>query len=329
MKLKELYHDIFESDNKKVRKLDIEINEENIESITNIVYGKDEVNNIFDIHFPKGNNEKLPTIFVVHGGGYVTGQKENMNRYVKALVEHGYCVINAEYTKVDGKEKKYMPTPVYEMFDLFNYIEQNTEINRHIDFNNFFLTGDSAGGHIISLIANIQTNPNLKFDFNLKNGPQVKGLILINPVFGQYKFAGLPLKNEYHNLMYGANNVISNICHNFDVITDLFPPTMITSTPNDFVARIHTKMFLKIAKNLNLNVSFYDITKGYQLFHSSMIKYADKYPNFIEKICNFIDNSINNKLPNGVNKYVVKEEKTKGNLNNKINQKNIQTELEK
>ena len=309
--LKNIYKQMFINEDIKSFKYNkrIEDNNADFSYYSNIIYDSSSVNNVFDFFVPKHTNKKLPTIFLVHGGGYVGGFKENLNKLALHLVESGYCVVNVEYTKSFGLEDKYMPTPVYELFDLFKFLQNNEKYNKFIDYDNIFLAGDSAGGHICSLVANIQSNPNLKLDFNLTGGPQIKGLILTCPVFGVYKFKNFPPRRQYESVVYGDENPLKDICHNFDVITDKFPPSIMFSTQKDFIAGIHSKMFIKKAKNLNLSVDFYNIKKAYKLGHDSMVKFTDIYTNYTTNINNFINNAINNQFVDGVNIHNIEETK--------------------
>ena len=298
---------MFEREDTKAQKNHISIDSEQIKSLFDVQYGEDPQNNIFDFYYPADCDEKLPTILYVHGGGYVAGNKIDINRFVKILTENGYCVVNMEYTKVDGKEHKYLPTPIFEVFELFKFLKNNEQFSKHIDYNNIFLAGDSAGAHIVSLVANIQTNPSLKYDFNLTGGPQVKGLILTCPVLGEFNFGVLPIKNAYFKVLYGEDNPYAPICNNFNVLTDKFPPSILISTQNDFVSIPHANAFSKKAKELGLSLRYCLVQSGYKLFHNSMLKYVEKYPQFVGEICSFVDDAVNGQFAEGVQKKIIKE----------------------
>lgn len=308
--LKDLYKNLFIQNCSKPSK-NKKINSDKIDSFLNIQYGSDKENNIFDFHYPKNSDKKLPTIFAIHGGGYVAGKKEGLNKLIKQIVENGYCVVNFEYSKINEKENKYFPTPIFEFFEMYDYLLKDENISSHIDFNNIFLAGDSAGAHIVSLIANIQTNPILQFDFDLCGGPKIKGVIMTCAIFGDFKFGGLPLKNIYTNLIYGKNNRFAKICQTLNTLTDRFPPSMLISTPNDFLSRAHSNLFLKKAKQLDLSVKLCDIKSGYKLFHDSMIDYTEKYPKYVSEVCRFVDDAVSNKFVQGVQKIVIREKANK------------------
>ena len=309
--LKKLYHKLWSTIENKYQKTSF-IESENIIAKTNLLYGKDIKNNRYDAYFPNNNNhEKLPTVFVFHGGGYISGNKEGTSDFCRILARKGCLVFNIEYTKCDNEEKKYFPYQVYEFFQFYKSITEHTDFVDLIDFNNIFISGNSAGAHIAALIANIQTNQMLKMDFNLQGGPPIKGVILLSPSFGAYKFAGLFPKNNFHDIIFGTKNIrnpISNITHNLDITTEAFPPSAMFSVKGDFVVGAHKERFLNLAKELKLSVRHYDICSGYKLFHSSMVDNPEKYPIFIDKVMEFINDAHNNKFVKGVKKEQILEE---------------------
>ena len=281
-----------------------------VDSITDLIYGEDQKNNKYDVFVQQQyNKRKLPTIFMFHGGGYITGTKEGSANLCQQLAERGFLVFNIEYTKCDREEKKYLPYQVFEFFKFYKHITSSV-YEDIIDFNNIFVAGNSAGGHIAALIANIQTNPELKIEYGLQGGPKVKGVILLSPSLGAYKFGGLFPKKQYHNILFGKNDVRSELCeltHNLDLTTEAFPPTIMVSTKGDFVVGAHKIKFLELAKNLNLSLQHYEICEGHKLFHSSMVEHAPKYPETMDKIAAFVNDACENKFVRGVKKFEIFE----------------------
>ena len=307
MSFKNIYHGIWKFAYKFNKRSILSIDE--VFTQNNIQYGADEKNNVFDIHYPTDMaSKKLPTIFIVHGGGYVAGKKDNLDSYAKTLASKGFCVVNMEYTKCDGPEKKYFLNQIAEVYDLFDYISEDEKIKSHIDFDNIFMSGDSAGAHIISMVTNIQTNPALKDIFNLSGGPQIKGCILISPMFGPYKI-GIPVKRQYENIVFGdINETTKEKCYPFDVLSRHFPPSIMLTFKNDFLVKKHQKEFLKKARKLNLSVEHCEVLKGYKIFHDVITKYPDCYPNCIEKISEFVNERVKGNTKTGVNKCIIKED---------------------
>lgn len=300
MGIKKAYHKVFKLACDGNIKYNKPVNSYNVLSFKNEKYGTDEKNNVFDLYF-SNDNKKHPTIFMVHGGGYVAGQKEDLNNFITELSFRNFNIVNFEYSKCDDENGKHMPEQIYEAFRCFEKLENDEKLSSKIDFNNFYIAGDSAGGHIAALIANIQTNKNLKEKFNLSGGPTIKGVILVSPVLGEYRFNGFWPKKPLAEIIYGEKkNNLAHFCHNLDVITRKFPPTLLFSMYNDIIAKAHVKLFCKKAKDLGFPVRFCDISKGYKLGHISPVKYANKYPLAMDEIENFIIETSHNIVPNGL-----------------------------
>lgn len=277
----------------------------------NIPYGPDSNNNKYDIFFPENLQGKNPAIIVIHGGAYVGGGLKSTRKLCKEFAKMGLIVFNFEYTKSDTLEQKYFPTPVYEFYDFFKHISTKRPVSDLIDYDNIFLFGDSSGAHIATLITNLQTNDNLKFDYNLQGGPKIKGLILDCPSFGIYNFNGKYPKAPYHDVVFGIQskrNPLWEISHNLDLLTDNLPPILMISVKGDFIVGAHRKPFLEKAEELGLNVEHYTLCSGYRLFHSSAVGNIEHYPKCLKIMKNFIKKRYNNTYTPGVYDRIVYED---------------------
>ena len=314
MILKKIYHKIWDlaqkgddAENKKTKQ-DMS---GSVETVENIQYGADKTDNVFDVSYPKNTTKKLPAIFVLHGGGYVGGKKENTKQYTKQLASRGFCVFNLEFCRCDNKDKKYFIDQVADFYDFYDYIKSDEKLCEMIDFDNIFLSGDSAGGHLAEIIASIQSNKLLDKNLSFLNGPKIKGLILVSPVFGPFKMLNAPLQPLLKPIAYGKEQnkkLLGNKNHGFDVLSKDFPPVIMFSAKNDFLTKEHKKLFIKKAKEIGIDLEHYTITKAHKLFHSSMIKYCDHYQNCLNKVAQFVNWLSKNKKKKGVFEYSIEEE---------------------
>lgn len=101
---------------------------------------------------------KLPTIIDIHGGGWMYGDKELNQRYCEYLASQGYCVMGMTYTLLPKTDLKGM---VQDIFASIHWLERHGEI-RGFDLSKVLLTGDSAGGHLTSLVICIQQSEKLQ-----------------------------------------------------------------------------------------------------------------------------------------------------------------------
>lgn len=131
---------------------------QDVSSVQNIQYKQDNKDAYLDVFYPnsvKNTNKNLPTVVWIHGGGWISGNKDNVANYLKILAGKGYTTVGINYSI--APEKKY-PIPVIQTNEALNYINQNAE-NLHIDKNQIVLAGDSAGSQISAQVATLTTSP--------------------------------------------------------------------------------------------------------------------------------------------------------------------------
>lgn len=123
----------------------VQKNEE--KKIFNLKYGM-EKRNVMDVFLPQYLEEKTPFVVIVHGGGWVFGQKEHMWNVRNFLFKNNIPSASINYRLVDGKT---------------TYKEQLEDIGRAVKFvrenanswnlknHDIILLGESAGAHLALL----------------------------------------------------------------------------------------------------------------------------------------------------------------------------------
>ena len=125
-----------------------------------------------NINSPK---EKRPVIFVVHGGGFVAGDK----KYRKQLSlwfakETNAFVVNVNY----GLGPKYLfPEPVKHLVKALDWVTDNAE-KYNSDLSRVIATGDSSGGYYVAELAALQCNKAMQEKLGLKSKTTIHGLLL-------------------------------------------------------------------------------------------------------------------------------------------------------
>lgn len=119
---------------------------------------------------PKGKTEKLPVFIFIHGGGWILGDFPTHERLVRDIVvTSGAAAVFVNYSRTP--EAKY-PVAINEIYAATKWVaEHGDEIN--VDGKNLAVVGNSVGGNMSAVTA---------LTAKEKNGPKLKGLILMWPI---------------------------------------------------------------------------------------------------------------------------------------------------
>lgn len=145
---------------------EIEFDPENYADIvSNVPYiddGKDW--HLLDLYGTQSSADVAPTVIEVHGGGFISGSKENNADHCIFFAERGYKVIAPEYGKIPDQGD--FKSAIQELFAVFHWAEDNADVYG-FDLNNLFLSGDSAGGYYTLLCCAIFYSPELQEYFGV------------------------------------------------------------------------------------------------------------------------------------------------------------------
>ena len=113
------------------------------------------IDTTLDVFTPEGAAEPLPVVFWVHGGAWISGNRSNVDPYLRILAAEGYATVGANYTV--GPEATY-PTAVRQLNDALSYLDSHAA-ELGIDPRRIIIAGDSAGAQLASQLATMITNP--------------------------------------------------------------------------------------------------------------------------------------------------------------------------
>jgi acetyl esterase/lipase len=121
-----------------------------VKSELNITYGRTPQQELkLDVYRPKAGGDSLPACVLVHGGGWVKGDKEKFRPLAIALAERGYVVANIEYRL--GPVAKY-PAAVQDCSLAVRFVRANAK-RFGLDPARIGAWGGSAGGHLVGVLA--------------------------------------------------------------------------------------------------------------------------------------------------------------------------------
>lgn len=119
-----------------------------VNEIINIEYKKADNRNLqLDIFLPQNANAQMPTLCIVHGGGWRSGNKTMDWPIAKSLANRGIACVCIDYRKSDVA---LYPAALNDVEDALKWIYDNAEAY-HFDRNCINVSGTSAGGQLAAL----------------------------------------------------------------------------------------------------------------------------------------------------------------------------------
>ncbi|MEQ8524624.1 alpha/beta hydrolase [Gracilimonas sp.] len=105
-----------------------------------------------DLYSPRQNSEIKPGVLIVHGGGWISGNKSMMKQISMRLASEGYVAVAVEYRL--SPEAQY-PAAIYDVKSALKWMRDHSE-KYQINRDKIAIMGTSAGGQIAALVANTQ-----------------------------------------------------------------------------------------------------------------------------------------------------------------------------
>lgn len=210
---------------------------------------------LLDIYFPESAGVSLPVLIDVHGGGWMYGTKEINKCYCHHLAKQGFIVVNISYRLAGNVLFK---EQIKDIFSAFKWVSENMA-GFPADMNNVFLTGDSAGGHFVSVCAALTKSEELRKEFDIPDNPlQFNAVGATSPVVDLV--SPNIMLNANLRMLLGSNHKKSPFCKymNFEeiAVADM-PPFYILTSSGDFV-RSQSYKLKKVLDKLGVENKFKD-----------------------------------------------------------------------
>tara|TARA_B100002049_G_scaffold97360_1_gene71894 strand:+ start:120 stop:1061 length:942 start_codon:yes stop_codon:yes gene_type:complete len=176
---------------------------ESIIAEQDIVYKTTETSNLkLDIYRPKISSDEIcPAVLLIHGGGWISGSKENQRIMAQHLAENGFVAITASYRL--SREAPY-PAGVIDLKDALRWMKLNAE-KYHVDTQKIAVLGTSAGAQLATLVG-VTPNSEIYNEKDEKISSEVQAIVnidgitsFIHPDAEESEIAGLwlgGLRNE-------------------------------------------------------------------------------------------------------------------------------------
>lgn len=147
--------------------------------IENVVYYKKENRALHLDAFYNKKQKNNPAVIMIHGGGWRSGNKNQMQVLAQEIALKGYSCFAIEYRL--SLEAKY-PRGIYDVKNAIKFIKDNAK-RFHVDPNKIAVLGCSSGGQMAALIGT--TNEDLAFEdpnYKGKSSSKVQAIIDIDGI---------------------------------------------------------------------------------------------------------------------------------------------------
>ncbi|MEZ4814814.1 MAG: alpha/beta hydrolase [Bdellovibrionota bacterium] len=104
----------------------------------------------FDLYLPE-SGENLPLAFVIHGGGWIQGDRKDFANTVKRLASMGYAAATVSYTLVSGARGRF-PTQIEDLRCALKTLRSRAA-EFSINPDKFIALGQSSGAHLAAELA--------------------------------------------------------------------------------------------------------------------------------------------------------------------------------
>ena len=108
--------------------------------------------------------EKIPVIVVVHGGGWVYGDKDLYQYYACTLAERGFAVVCYSYSLAPEYT---FPASFVDTNNVISWMYDNAD-KYGLDMDKVCLAGDSAGAHMTGIYTAICTDEKYASEIGIK-----------------------------------------------------------------------------------------------------------------------------------------------------------------
>ena len=127
-----------------------------ITSKQDVIYGRVEGSALLaDIAYPQ-RGDRLPAIVSVHGGRWRAGNRTDASSIkVSQWAEFGFFAMSVDYRLVGGSPA---PAPYQDVLCAIRWVHAHAS-EYNVDPNRIYLIGQSAGGHMVSLVATLGEGP--------------------------------------------------------------------------------------------------------------------------------------------------------------------------
>lgn len=267
---------------------------------TDIVYAdaKPDVTKLDVYYDKKYSDKKYPVLLNIHGGGWIVGDKRFRRGFALQMADAGLFVVNPDYSLAPDYV---YPDCIRDVADCVRWIYANAE-KYNLDLNNVFVSGDSAGAHLASLIATATVSDEFREALGLGELPiKFRASLLYCGVYDFDAFIlRIPVADVMIKQLTGSKRLKDvnaspyyKYLNPMPYMTSDFPETMVISGALDFFTSTQHPQMLARLKELGIKHKHYHATSFFNCFHCFfLLIYMKEAQKCLKESIEFIHNTI-------------------------------------
>jgi acetyl esterase/lipase len=142
----------------------------------------------------------MPAVLVVHGGGWSRRSPADMERISRSLATHGFVAVNVAYRLAPAYR---YPAPLHDLQQALDWMVDNAE-SLQIDPDRMGAFGYSAGAHLVSLLAVVESRSN-PHPQPIERGHRLKAVVAGGTPADLTQWPDSPLVNRFLGESYASN----------------------------------------------------------------------------------------------------------------------------
>ena len=113
---------------------------------TSIIYSQSDKKLKMQITMPTKKNSINKPVFLIHGGGYMAGSRNQQPSWTKYYASHGYVVFDVDYHLASKTQHPWKQAPT-DIALAIKYVQKHAS-KYNVDMNKMVIAGSSAGGGV-------------------------------------------------------------------------------------------------------------------------------------------------------------------------------------
>jgi acetyl esterase/lipase len=256
----------------------------------NISMGKiDGVELSINIAFPEKTSVKLrPVLLMIHGGGFISGDKSSKNKQIIKFSKRGFVSASAMY-RLSPKYR--FPAAIDDIKLAVRFLKANA-VKYHIDPERIIVSGSSAGSYLAVMVG-VTGNSNNFSDYDLYSefNSSVRAVTAQSAPIGdftQLKYAEQKTIKRLIPLNYTDKQAILSAMSPMTYLDIKDPPFFLSHGDKDPIIPVElSREFVSKLESINHEFEYHEVNGGTHSFSRSVPKQSkvvfSAYTNFLNK----------------------------------------------